>query len=151
MGGGIELINTPTGTAAASSTGCPYPHATAGVRRSPADLFVRRMLRIPDHPGPASARSAVTAFRRSMLVSTVRCSLTYLVFPFVLPALGLVTETGVLIGIVIGVLAITCDIFAIRRFFSVDHKWRWHFTTIVAGVVCLLTVLLVGDIVQVLT
>lgn len=137
---------------AASNAGCPYsPQATAGVRRSPADLFVRRLLRIPDHPGPASARSAVSAFRSSMLVSAVRCSLTYLVFPFVLPALGLVTETGVLIGIVIGVLAITCDIFAIRRFFSVDHKWRWHFTTIVAGVVCLLTVLLVEDIVHVLT
>ncbi len=86
-----------------------------------------------------------------MVISTVRCTLTYLVFPFVLPALGLVTETGVFLGMVIGVLAITCDIFTIRRFFSVDHKWRWHFSTVAFTVICLLTVLLAQDIVHVLT
>ncbi len=83
-----------------------------------------------------------------MLISTIRCTLTYLVFPFVLPALGLVSDTGVVISIVIGMLAITCDIFAIRRFFAVDHKWRWHFSTIAFSVVCLLAILLVKDIVH---
>jgi hypothetical protein len=107
------------------------------------------MLRVRERPSGVSARSAVNAFRRSMLISTIRCTLTYLVFPFVLPALGLVTGTGVLIGIVIGALAITCDIFAIRRFFTVDHKWRWHFSAIAFSVVCLLAVLLAQDIVHI--
>ena len=131
--------------------GCPFPHAAATVERSRADMVVRRVLRIRERPAGASARSAVSAFRRSMVISTVRCTLTYLVFPFVLPALGLVTETGVVLGMVIGVLAITCDIFTIRRFFSADHKWRWHFSAVAFTVICLLTVLLVQDIVHVLT
>ncbi len=131
--------------------GCPFPHAGAKVERSRADMVVRRVLRIRERPGGASARSAVSAFRRSMVISTVRCTLTYLVFPFVLPALGLVTETGVVLGMVIGVLAITCDVFTIRRFFTADHKWRWHFSAVAFTVICLLTVLLVQDIVHVLT
>ena len=131
--------------------GCPFPHAVAPVERSRADLVVRRVLRIRERPAGASARSAVSAFRRSMVISTIRCTLTYLVFPFVLPVLGLVTETGVVLGIVIGVLAITCDIFTIRRFFSVDHKWRWHFSAVAFTVICLLTILLAQDIVHVLT
>jgi hypothetical protein len=131
--------------------GCPFPHAAAAVERSRADMIVRRVLRIRERPAGASARSAVSAFRRSMVISTVRCTLTYLVFPFVLPALGLVTETGVVLGMVIGVLAITCDIFTIRRFFSVDHKWRWHFSAVAFTVICMLSVLLAQDIVHVLT
>ena len=131
--------------------GCPFPHAVAPVERSRADMVVRRVLRIRERPAGASARSAVSAFRRSMVISTIRCTLTYLVFPFVLPALGLVTETGVVLGMVIGVLAITCDIFTIRRFFSVDHKWRWRFSAVAFTVICMLTVLLAQDIVHVLT
>jgi hypothetical protein len=83
-----------------------------------------------------------------MIISTIRCSLTYLVFPFVLPALGLVTDTGVVIGIAIGALAMTCDVFSIRRFFAADHKWRWPFSTVAFAVVCMLAVLLVQDVVH---
>jgi hypothetical protein len=84
-----------------------------------------------------------------MVISTIRCTLTYMVFPFVLPALGLVANTGVVIGIVIGVLAMTCDVFSIRRFFAVDHKWRWYFSTIAFTVICLLAVLLTKDLVHI--
>ena len=56
-----------------------------------------------------------------------------------------------LLGIVIGVLAIVCDVFSIRRFFMVDHKWRWHFTAVATAVIGLLAVLLVQDVVHLLT
>lgn len=134
----------------APALGCPFAHhaMTADPQRSHADEVVRRVLRVRDRPTGVSSRSAVHAFRRSMVISTVRCTLTYLVFPFVLPALGLVTNTGVMIGLVIGLLAIACDVFTIRRFFSVDHKWRWHFSTVAVCVIALLSVLLVKDIIH---
>jgi hypothetical protein len=128
--------------------GCPYGHAAPVVRRSRADIVVRKLLRVRERPSGVSARQAVSAFRRSMIISTIRCTLTYLVFPFVLPALGLVTDTGVVISIVIGILAMTCDIFSIRRFFAADHKWRWPFSTVAFSVVCLLGILLVKDVVH---
>ena len=123
----------------------------AAVLRTPADQVVRRILRVPEQRSKPESDKAVSGFRRSMLISTIRCTLTYLVFPFVLPALGLVTETGLLIGIVIGTLAIACDIFAIRRFFVAEHKWRWHFSTVALSVVALLAVLLVQDVIALAT
>ncbi len=134
--------------APAPAIGCPFPHITRRIQRSHADMVVRKLLHVREQPSAQSARSAVKAFRRSMAISTIRCTLTYLVFPFVLPALGLMADTGVVLSIMIGTLAITCDIFAIRRFFAVDHKWRWHFSAIAFSVICLLAVLLTKDIVH---
>ncbi len=91
--------------ATASAIGCPFPHATQGIQRSHADMVVRKLLRVREQPNVQSAHSAVKAFRRSMVISTIRCTLTYLVFPFALPALGLMADTGVVLSIVIGTLA----------------------------------------------
>jgi hypothetical protein len=51
-------------------------------------MVVRRVLRIRERPAGVTAASAYTAFQRSMLISAIRCTLTYVVFPFVVPAIG---------------------------------------------------------------
>ena len=84
------------------------------------------------------------------MISALRCTLTYVVFPFVLPAVGFAKGVGPVIGIIIGVAAMVCDVFSIRRFFAVDHRWRWHFTFVVLCVMSLLTVLMVRDVVNLL-
>jgi ABC-type iron transport system FetAB permease component len=114
-------------------------------------VFVRRVLRIRERPAGLSGAAAYSAFQRSMLISAIRCTLTYVVFPFVLPAVGFATGVGPLVGVVIGVVAITCDVLSIRRFFAVDHRWRWHFSAIALSVIGLLSVLLVQDIVHLVT
>ncbi len=86
-----------------------------------------------------------------MLISATRCTLTYVVFPFVLPAMGIITSVGPLLGLVIGVLALVCDVFSIRRFFAADHRYRWHFTALALCVIGLLMVLLVGDLRELFT
>jgi len=126
--------------------GCPIAHTADGVRRSTADLVVRRVLRIRERPAGLMAGSAYGSFQRSMLISAVRCTLTYVVFPFVAPAVGVATGVGPLLGILIGSFAIVCDVFTIRRFFAVDHRWRWPVSTIAVSVICLLAVLLVQDV-----
>jgi hypothetical protein len=130
---------------------CPFPHAVAPVQRSRADEVVRRILRIRERPAGVSSGSAYTSFQRSMLISAIRCTLTYVVFPFVVPAVGFATGVGPIVGIVIGVVAMTCDVFTIRRFFAVDHKWRWHFSAIALAVIVFLSVLLVQDIAHLVT
>jgi hypothetical protein len=134
---------------------CPFPHdgdsRSAVTGRSRADLVVRRVLRIRERPLGVTAASAYSSFQRSMLISAIRCTLTYVVFPFVLPAVGFATGVGPWVGIVIGVVAITCDVFTIRRFFSVDHRYRWHFSAVALAVIGLLSVLLVQDVVHVVT
>ncbi|MBI5090541.1 MAG: hypothetical protein HZB15_17235 [Actinobacteria bacterium] len=138
--------------AAAQAVVCPFPGRSGPPpNRSRADMFVRRILRIRERPPGVTVASAYSAFQRSMLISAVRCTLTYVVFPFVVPAVGFATGVGPVVGIVIGVVAMTCDVFTIRRFFAVDHKWRWHFSAVALSVIGLLSVLLVQDIIHLAT
>ena len=130
----------------AAASSCPVATGPGGVRRSSADLVVRRLLRIREKPAAATPASAYGSFQRSMLISAVRCTLTYVVFPFVAPAVGFATGVGPVVGIVIGSFAIVCDVFTIRRFFAVDHKWRWPVSAVAFSVICLLSVLLVQDV-----
>jgi MFS family permease len=74
--------------------------------------------------------------------------LTYVVFPFLLPAASFAAGVGPVLGIVIGVFAMTCDVLTIRRFFEADHRWRWPVSIVAASVMVLLTILLVQDIVH---
>lgn len=143
---------------------CPIDHTARGhlprrVRRRAAactaavraDLMMRSLLRIHERPAGLTSGDAYSAFQKSMLISAVRCTLTYVVFPFVLPTVGLATGVGPVIGIVIGVFAMVCDVFSIRRFFAVDHRWRWHFTIVALSVISLLWVLLIRDIAHLLS
>lgn len=135
----------PNGVEAVAAS-CPIRSDLTDADRSAGDLLVRRILRIRDRRADVTDAQAYGAFQRSMLISAVRCTLTYVVFPFVLPAVGFATGVGPVIGLVIGSIAIVCDVFAIRRFFAVDHKYRWHFGAIALAIICLLGVLLVQDI-----
>ena len=132
---------------------CPMGHGgeRPAVQRSRADMFMRSLLRIRERPAGLTTAKAYATFQKSMLISATRCTLTYVMFPFVFPALGFATGVGPVVGLTIGVFAIVCDVFTIRRFFAVDHRWRWHFTAIAVSVIGLLSVLLVQDIAHLLT
>lgn len=131
---------------------CPFPHDAAASRpapqRSKADEVVRKVLRVKERPAGVTENAALAAFQKSMLISATRCTLTYVVFPFVLPAVSFAKGVGPILGIIIGLIAMVCDVFTIRRFFAVDHKWRWQFTAIAGSVICLLSVLMVQDIIH---
>jgi hypothetical protein len=120
-------------------------HNVATAPRPAADTAVRRLLRIPDGP-PAPEGAAQRAFSTSILVSATRCLLTYIVLPFLAPALGLAAGVGPAVGIPIGIVAIAFNILTIRRFWAADHRWRWAYTAIALTVIALLLVLMVEDI-----
>lgn len=140
-------------SAMSATATCPFPlrPAAGDVQRSAADRFMRRLLRIRERPAHVTAASAYSSFQRSMAISAVRCTLTYVVFPFVLPALSFATGVGPILGILIGSIAIVCDVFTVRRLFEVDHKWRWHFSAVAVAVIGLLSVLLVQDVAHLLS
>jgi hypothetical protein len=97
---------------------------------------------------PAAAREAAAqrAFSTSMLVSATRCLLTYVVLPFVAPALGIATDVGPGLGIAIGLVAIGSNVLTIRRFHAADHRWRWGYTAVAVAVIGLLLVLMGQDV-----
>lgn len=117
--------------------------------RPPADAAMRRLLRIPDERPSRTARADVhKAFSRSILISATRCVLTYLVLPFLAPALGFAKGVGPWIGVPLGVVAIVFNVLSIRRFWAADHKWRWVYTVIGVSVIVLLSVLIVDDLLE---
>jgi hypothetical protein len=108
----------------------------------------------PDPPSEAAAAgddsttddSITRAFSQSVVISGIRCMLAYVVFPWILPLLGVAKGVGPWIGIVVGVVAIGFNIASIRRFQMADHRWKWPITAINSSVIVLLLILLVEDV-----
>ena len=93
----------------------------------------------------AELASAERAFSKSIAVPAVRCTLTYVLIPFVFPLIGFGTGVGPWIGVPIGLAAIVANLVSIRRFHRADHRWKWPMTAINVGIIGLLTVLVVID------
>jgi hypothetical protein len=121
------------------------------VHTSPADQRMRRLLRLPSNAPRASEASARSLVERSLLISMVRCLLTYIVLPFVLPLLGIGLGVAPVIGIVVGSVAIVANIASIRRFWRADHRYRWHYTAFASVIVAMLSWLIVADLVELLS
>lgn len=103
---------------------------------------------LPDQPVRPSVATdtANRTFSTSILISAVRCTLTYVVFPWLLPALGMAGGVGPGVGLAIGVVAIGFNIASIRRFWISDHQWKVPISVINAAVIVLLSVLVVLDV-----
>ena len=116
--------------------------------RVPLSLVTEVQTPASDAAGPAadvSTADAESAFSKSVLVSAVRCTLTYVLIPFVFPLIGFGTGVGPWIGLPIGIAAIIANVVSIRRFHRADHKWKWPMTAINVGIIGLLTVLVILD------
>jgi hypothetical protein len=105
---------------------------------------------------PATTSTATTAsqemaraervFTTSIAISAIRCTLTYVLIPFLFPLLGFGTGVGPAIGVPIGLAAIVANVMSIRRFHRADHRWKWPMTAINLTVIGLLVVLVVTDL-----
>ncbi len=85
-----------------------------------------------------------------MVVSGVRCLLTYALFPWLLPLLGMAAGVGPVIGLVVGTIAIGFNIASIRRMLVSQFQWRVLIIIVNVAVIGLLTVLIgldIGDLV----
>lgn len=96
----------------------------------------------------AQADPATRAFSVSILISGIRCVLTYIIFPWVLPLLGFAGGVGPAVGLVVGTVAIGFNIASIRRFWVSDHRWKWPITVLNGSVIVLLLVLLGQDLAE---
>ncbi len=113
---------------------------------SPAERFMRRLLFIRD-PDPNVPDDQVNKlFETSILISAIRCTLAYVVFPIFAPALYAASNWGPAIGLSVGAIALVFDVAGMRRFWKADHRWRWPMTGIYACVMVLVVILVVNDI-----
>lgn len=87
-------------------------------------------------------------FNVSMSLSAIRCLLSYVLFPIVLPAVGGAARVPPGVGLPIALLALVFDVLALRRFWASRHHWRWPVTAVYVAVIGLVLALLVGDLTQ---
>ena len=118
--------------------------------RSRADEVMRRLLRIPENRAPIDESETHRIFSASIFLSALRCLLSYIVLPVLLPAIGLARGVGPAIGIPVSILALTFDYLGIRRFWLADHRQRWAFSALYAVVGAMVFALLISDIVEVI-
>jgi len=103
-------------------------------------------------PGaPTQGDEVERGFSKSILISAIRCTLTYVILPFVTPLIGLASDIGPVLGIVLGSVAIVANLFSIRRFWVAQHKWRKPVTVLHIGVLILLSFLFVDDMSELLS
>ncbi len=112
--------------------------------RSSADRMVCDLLRIPDGPR-VSLFAAESAMRTSIILSGIRCTLTYIVIPFIVPFIGLAASVDAPLGIAVGVAAMLSLVTTVRRFFMAHHPKRWWYTWFAIVMFGFLIVLMVRD------
>ncbi|NNC79987.1 MAG: hypothetical protein HKN94_07515 [Acidimicrobiales bacterium] len=88
---------------------------------------------------------AERVFSKSVVISGIRCTLTYVIFPFVAPLIGITASVGAVAGILIGVVAVVFNVLSIRRFFAADHPYKWWASAMNLAVIVLLAVLFLVD------
>lgn len=134
---------------AADAAVAPIAPAQAGTRQfrsdAPADRLMRSLLRV-DGLDRGAAAGAHRAFRFSVLVSAVRCLITYLAIPILIPLLSLSGWVAAPIGMVLCVIAVVNGVVSVRRFWVSDHPRRWVYTGFMGVVFVILAVAMVSEL-----
>lgn len=119
--------------------------------RSPSDRLMRRLLRVSGDPVKGAVFDARNQLRRSIIISGVRCIITYLLVPLVVPLLALAGTVAAPVSIALSVTALVMSHNSLRRFWLADHRYRWHYTGFIGAMWILLLVGIATDIASLLT
>lgn len=90
--------------------------------------------------------TATRTFSISIVVSGIRCVLAYVVFPWLLPVLGVTGGIGPGLSLAIGTVAIGFNVWSIVRFWRFGHRLKWIVVPINITVILLLLILLGFDV-----
>lgn len=133
-----------TSTDAVAPTSRP---AAPAARPSLPERAMHRLLRVTDTPATASNDAAAhRAFRTSVAISGLRCLITYLLVPIVIPLVNVAGVVAAPIGIALCAIAVLSGVTSLRRFWSANHRLKWVYTWFMVAVFVILTIALVADI-----
>jgi len=107
---------------------------------------MRRLLRVGDQVDKNAIFGARRSTTTAIVVSGIRCIITYLLIPILAPFIGLLETIGAPLTIALSLVAIVMGVSGVRRFWIADHRARWAYTTFIAVVVILLCAGIVIDL-----
>jgi hypothetical protein len=113
---------------------------------TPTDAVTTSPPAAPTRAPAGEQNEAARLFSLSIVISGTRCLLTYIVFPWVLPVLGIAGGVGPAVGVIVGVVAIAFNLLSIRRWRASSHAWRVPLMTLNSVVIVFLLVLVALDV-----
>ncbi len=122
-------------------SGAAPPH----LESSAADRFMRRLLFVPEID-PALAGSAERPIWTAIVITAVRCVITYVIIPVAVTVVNFLEVLSTPISIVLYLFAFINGIVGVRRLWISNHELRWHFTLFMAFIFVLLFIMIGGDI-----
>jgi hypothetical protein len=78
-----------------------------------------------EQPNPAEVAKGDRMVKRSLVFSAVRCTIQYVLVPFVMPFVGLSSRFGAMLGIVVSLAALGMIAFNIRDLWSTSWRYRY--------------------------
>jgi hypothetical protein len=112
-------------------------------RRGPLDRLARRVLLLRD----AEPR-ALFDLQGSLVLSCIRCILTYVLIPLALPLVGWADVVATPLALVLSVVAGGMAVRSLRRVWQAEWRYRWAYTGFIVVVVALLAVGIGFDVAQ---
>jgi hypothetical protein len=91
-------------------------------------------------------RRAEGAFSFALVFSGVRCILMYVVMPFILPIIGIAGTGAAYLDLGITVVAMGAILYSLRRFWSVDYKYKWQYLPVAVIALVILGTFMLLDI-----
>lgn len=81
-----------------------------------------------------------------MVITGIRCIITYLVIPIAVPIIGLSGAVSAPLGLLLSLVALVTGIVSLRKFWMSDHRFRWMYTGFIGIVFMVLGVTLYTDV-----
>ncbi len=107
---------------------------------------MRKLLRLPVDAPKQSIMGAEGVFGKSIMISGIRCTLTYIVLPLLAPIFSLTDASLPVVGLLLGAVSMVAIVISMRRFFAADHKYRWGYAAIGGAIFIMLIVAGIFDI-----
>lgn len=108
---------------------------------------MRRLLRVSTIQ-PDAVFGARSALRRSVVISGVRCTITYLLVPILVPVFSFMGAFAAPLSITLCLYAMGNGVVSVRRFWMADHRAKWKYTGFIGVVFGLLVVAIAMDMVR---
>ena len=149
---GVPGVSAPASGASAQAD---EVKVQAPAPRSRTDRFMLRMLRIDprdvDKVDTDEVRAAHRAFRWAIVVSAVRCTISYVIIPVLIPLLSVMGSLAAPISIALCLVALVNGWLGVRRFWRTDHRGKWGYTWFMALIYVISIVTIVHEVVGVLS
>lgn len=110
-----------------------------------ADRFMRRLLGVST-VDKRQGDGAHRRFRIAVIISGIRCLITYLLIPILVPLASFAGWVAAPVGIALCVLAVVNGVVSVRRFWGSDHAKRWMYTAFMGVVFVILAIAMYSEL-----